>query len=315
MGSRMPRLDDIILFAVIFGSVAAATCFPNIGKVFQPYLLVFMMLMLFLSFLKIDFRALLDTSPAAMRWLVVMVGVKLIVMPVVLYGIALALIPHYAIPVLLISGISTGVVAPFVAALLSADLAPVLRMVIVTSLLVPFSLPCLVKLLAGAEITIPLETMVQLLAIVIFVPMVAVLCIRRFWPEIIETISARQFPVSLVLFSLINLGVFSKYSSFLLQHPRQLLVSTAVAYALSAAYYLIGFLITSGKEMPERLAAGVSLALMNNVLVIVFSSRFFDPLSPTLAATYMFPFFTMIVPVKILAGRRRPTSTGETHSS
>ncbi len=37
---------------------------------------------------------------------------------------------------------------------------------------------------------------------------------------------------------------------------------------------------------------------MNNVLVIVFSSRFFGPLSPTLAAMYMFPFYTLIVPAK-----------------
>jgi BASS family bile acid:Na+ symporter len=43
------------------------------------------------------------------------------------------------------------------------------------------------------------------------------------------------------------------------------------------------------------------MAIMNNVLVIVFSAQFFGALSPTLAAMYMLPFFTMIVPVKLLA--------------
>lgn len=308
----MPRLDDLILFAVIFGSVAAAVFFPDVGKIFQPYLLVFMMLLLFLSFLKIDFRALVDTSASGLRGLIMMASVKLVVMPVVLYGVALVIVPDYAIPVLLISGISTGVVAPFIATLLAADVAPVLRMVIVTSLLVPFSLPCLVKLLAGAEITIPLETMMQLLAMVIFVPMAAVLFFRKVFPRIIDALSARQFPFSLVLFALMNLGVFSKYSDFLFQHPKHLVISTGVAYALSVIYYVTGFLMTPGRKISERIAAGVSLALMNNVLVIVFSSRFFGPLSPTLAAMYMFPFFTMIVPVKILASRRGETSSMET---
>ena len=141
--------------------------------------------------------------------------------------------------------------------------------------------------------------------------MAAALFFKRLFPAVIEAISARQFPVSLVLFGVINLGVFSKYSKFLFQHPKQLIVSIAVAYMLSVIYYGTGFLVTPGREISKRLAAGVSLALMNNVLVIVFSSRFFGPLSPTLAAMYMFPFFTMIVPIKILAGRKAGTSFTE----
>jgi BASS family bile acid:Na+ symporter len=38
---------------------------------------------------------------------------------------------------------------------------------------------------------------------------------------------------------------------------------------------------------------------MNNVLIIVFSSQFFGPLAPTLAAVYILPFFLMIVPARI----------------
>jgi BASS family bile acid:Na+ symporter len=72
-------------------------------------------------------------------------------------------------------------------------------------------------------------------------------------------------------------------------------------------YYLTGFMITPGRERAERPAAGVGFAAMNNVLVIVFASRFFGPLSPTLAAMYMFPFFTMIVPVKLFADRVMPS--------
>jgi bile acid:Na+ symporter, BASS family len=297
------RMNDLILFAVIFGSVAAAVYLPEAGKIFQPYLLFFMMVLLFLSFLKIDFAALLDTSPNSLVRLAILTSIKLLVLPTALYVIALFVIPQYAIPILLLSGISTGVVAPFLAGLLDADVATVLRMVIITSLVVPFSLPCLVKLLAGAEISVPLDLMIRLLALVIFVPMVAVLVLRKLAPQVVAKIAARQYPVSLLLFALINLGVFSKYSSFFFDRPGRLLVSVAVAYVLSVIYYLTGFVLIPTRQPGQRLAAGLSLALMNNVLVIVFSSRFFGPLSPTLAAMYMFPFFTMIVPVKLLVHR------------
>jgi bile acid:Na+ symporter, BASS family len=291
---------DLILFVVVFGSGAFAVLLPDQGAVFQPYLLYMMMSLLFLSFVTIDFRAFLDTSSASLMQLGKLAAVKLVVLPSVLYFLCLLVMPDYAIPVLLLSGISTGVVAPFIADILDADLEQVLRMVVFTSLVVPFTLPCLVKLLAGAEVSIPLEEMVRLLALVIFVPISVVVTLRKLHPRVLQSIADWRYPVSLVLFGLINLGVFSKYSAFFFQQPGQLLVCVAVAYVLSVLYHGVGFLLTPGKALSTRTAAAVSLAVMNNVLVIVFSSRFFGPLSPTLAAMYMFPFFTMIVPVRLL---------------
>src|SRR5208283_5195296 len=115
------RINDLILFMVIFGSVAAAVLLPDAGRIFHPYLLCFMMLLLFLSFLKIDFSALLDTSLRSLLRLATLALVKLIVLPTALYAIALFVMPDYAVPILLLSGISTGVVAPFLATLVAAD--------------------------------------------------------------------------------------------------------------------------------------------------------------------------------------------------
>lgn len=302
-------LNDLVLFIVIFASIAAAILFPGPCAVFQPYLLYFMMSLLFLSFLGIDFKALRERSMGPLARLGVLVLLKLIIVPVTLYGIARLLIPPFALPILLLSGISTGVVAPFIGTLLGADVVQILRMVVVTSVLVPFSLPILVKVLAGAEISIPLTLMIRLLALVIFIPMIAVLVLRRVWPQLLDLIWARRFPVSLILFTLTNLAVFSQYSGFFFQEPGQIIVAIVVAYTLSAIYYSAGFVLTPGQALPERLAWGTSFAVMNNVLVIVFSAEFFGPLCPTLAAMYMFPFFTMIVPVKWVAQRMQPPSS------
>jgi len=297
------RRNDLIMLVVVFASMAVAVMEPTLGTPFQPLLLYFMMMLLFLSFLRIDFGALLETSFPSLRRLGILCTIKLLVLPVGLYWLALMIVPDYAIPVLLLSGISTGVVAPFMAGLMEADGATVLRMVIVTTVLVPFSLPGLVKLLVGAEIAIPLGAMVRMLAQIIFLPMVAVLIGRRLCPGVLQTILHWQFPFSMILFALVNLAVFSRYSSFFFRHPGQILMSVAIAYVLSVLYYLAAFALTPREERSQRLAAGVSLAILNNVLVIVFSSEFFGPLAPTLAAMYMFPFFTMVVPVKLVAAR------------
>src|SRR5512139_3113310 len=100
-------LNDLILFTVIFGSTALAVLFPYLGTGFEPYILYFMMCVLFLSFMKIDFQVLLDTSAAALIRLGRLTAIKLIVLPALLYLVASVLLPDYAVPILLLSGIST----------------------------------------------------------------------------------------------------------------------------------------------------------------------------------------------------------------
>ncbi len=92
--------------------------------------------------------------------------------------------------------------------LVSADVAGVARMVVITSLIVRFLLPSLVKLLAGAEISVPLDLMIQLLAVVIFIPMAAVLLMRRYVPSVLQFISTGQISLSLALFACVNLRFF-----------------------------------------------------------------------------------------------------------
>lgn len=72
-----------------------------------------------------------------------------------------------------------------------------------------------------------------------------------------------------------------------------------MAFILSAIYHIVGLLVTLGRKREDHLAGAISFACMNNVLIIVFSSQFFGPLSPTLATMYMLPFFIMIVPARI----------------
>jgi BASS family bile acid:Na+ symporter len=301
------RLNDILLFIVVFASMAVAVLYPQTGVMFQDYLLYLMMVLLFLSFLKIDFKALVERSVPEVARLSLLVVVKLIVLPGLMYAIAQATMPEYAVPVLLISGISTGVVAPFMATLLSADVVVVLRMVIVTSVLVPFTLPTMVKILAGAHMEIPVEMMVRMLGLVIFVPMGAVLVFKRLFPGLPDRIAERQFPIALVLFAVINLGVFSKYSHFFFQNPGKLITSVIVAFVASVAYYVFGFAFGSvfprHRNVRDQVAAAVSFAIINNVLVIVFASRFFGPLAPTVAAMYMFPYYALIVPARLIVNR------------
>jgi bile acid:Na+ symporter, BASS family len=296
----MFRKNDLLLILVVFCSMGFAIAFPKVGGIFLPFPLYLMMLMLFFSFIKIEFGEVAKNLRNSASVLFLLCLLKLAVLPVGLFFITRAIWPEYAVPVLLLSGISSGVVSPFMADILNANTLRVLMVMVVSSLLVPFTLPALVKLVAGRTIDIPFLAMVRTLAMVVFLPAIAAILFRRWFPSLVEKLNRAQYPVSLVTFACTNLGVFSKYSSYFLERPAMIAGAVSVAFVLSAIYHSIGLLATWGMKREDRLAGAISFAFMNNVVVMVFSSHFFDPLSPTLAAVYMLPFFLTIVPLRMV---------------
>jgi len=294
------RRNDLILLIVVFSAMGVGIGLPEFGRIFAPYPLYFMIIQLFFSFLKINFLQVFAEAKKRAVILFVLCFFKLLIIPIVLFFLTQIFWPEYAVPVLLLSGIATGVVAPFISNLLEASTFLVLMMVVVSSLLAPFSLPALVSLFVGQTIEISFLAMVKILAMVVFLPAVAVILLRYLYPSSLEKLEKVQFPVSLSTFACINLGVFAKYSSFFLKSPVVVGETILVAFVLSVIYHTVGLLVTWGMKREDRLAGAISFAYMNNILVVVFSSQFFGPLAPTLAALYLLPFFMMIVPARIV---------------
>jgi BASS family bile acid:Na+ symporter len=299
------RKNDFLLLFVVFAAMGVGIGLPEFGRIFAPYPLYFMMFQLFFSFLSINFLQVFHELRKKAFVLFILCSFKLCVIPVGLFFLTQALWPEYAVPVLLLSGISTGVLAPFISGLLEASTLLVLMAVVVSSLLAPFSLPALVSLLIGHTIEISFLAMVRTLAMVVFLPALAAILLRYLSPVFLKRLEKIQFPPSLILIACINLGVFAKYSSFFIGTPVKVAETILVSFILLAVYHLLGFLVTWGMKREDRLAGAISFAVINNVLIVAFSSDFFGPLSPTLAALYMLPFFTMIVPARIVGQRMK----------
>ena len=295
----MFRLNDFILLVVIFSSMLAGIILPRFGSIFQPYPLYLMMLLLFLSFLSIRIDAVWHTVRDNGRTVIWLSFLKLIALPLGIYFLFRAFYPSYAIAALLLTGVSTGVVAPFISGLVKANGSLVLVMVAISSTVVAFSLPALVKILLGRNIEISFYGMMRMLCLVIFVPVLAVEMLRRLSSRMIGAIMKIRYPVSLVIFAVINLGVFSRYSNFFYQNPMTIIEATLVAVSLGGIYFLVGIGSAWKRPVEIQLASAISLGNINNVLVIVFASEFFGPLEATLAAMYMVPFFGSIPLLKI----------------
>lgn len=294
----MFRASDAILLVVIYSSLLAGIFFPGFSSFFQPVPFYSMMILLFLSFLPLRLADIQKTLTESFGVLSIFLVIRMILLPVAITLLFKLLWPEYALSALLLSGISTGVVASFISNLLGANSALVLVMVVLSSLLVPFTLPALVDFHFGQTLEISLISMMRLLSLVIFIPLILAEAVRRLSNKLTQALMKNQYYLVLVLFSMTNLGIFSKYSDFFYQQPGTIAVSILVAIILCILYLLSGLVLAWGRSLEDQLAAAISLSIMNNVLVIVFSSQFFTPLEPTVAAMYMIPFFGLILPLR-----------------
>ncbi len=295
---------DLILLTTVYATMAVGIAFPGSGRLFQPYLTLMIMIFLFLSFLNIRITAVWKAIRSSWSFVLYLTFLKMVVLPISVWWVFSLLLPEYALSALLLAGVSTGVVAPFISGLVRANSPLVLVLVVITSLMAPFSLPFLVNLLSGQSLNISVGSMIRMLATVVLVPLVMVELLDWKFSRMLDRIRNRRFPLTVGFLAVVNLAVFSKYSQFFRNQPATILTATLVAFLLAALFLVLGLVTLWKADLEDQLASAIGMANMNNVLVLVFASRFFGPLEPTVAAMYLIPFYFVIVPLRAFRVRR-----------
>jgi len=295
--------DDSILLIVIAFSMAIGILLPSFGIIFEPFLLIWLGFLLFLNLLKMEPQQLTFIIKKPLS-IIILTIIKLIAIPILLYAITNMIYPSLALSVLLLSGISTGLGAPFVLNVFekSNRLPFVVGMIILTSIAVPFILPSIVFLLVDvSKFEIPVENMMILLAEALFLPLFASWFTKRKAPKLAKKIEEKSFILSLIFISFINFGIFAKYSNYFFSQYAFVITMTVAAFALYFIYGLIGYIsafFLEKKDRSFRIAAFVIMSYVNNILVVVLASKFFGSEIAALAAFYNLSYYSMIIPMK-----------------
>jgi len=298
------RMNDFILVIVVVSSMMIAIIFPDFGARFQVFPFYSLMINFFLSYLSIDLADVWKALKGHSGQILAFTVMKLAILPVIMYFIFFLIAPDYALSALLLTGVSAGVVSPMISNMVRGNSSLVLVVVVITSALVPFTLPALIKTVAAKEMMISFLPMLKMLATVIFIPIAIVELIRYLLPRLVAPILKVQFPLSLLMFALINLGVFYQYAPFFRKDPSVIIMAVVVVFVLAAVYCAVGIFFFRKGSLENQLAGAVMLGNINNVLVIVFSSKFFGAVEPLVAAMYMIPFFVIVIPLRYYRHRK-----------
>ena len=300
--SQLHKNDSILLIVIAF-SMTIGILLPYFGIIFEPFLLIWLGLLLFLNLIKMDPQQLASRFKKPIP-IIILTIIKVIAIPLLLYAVTNIVYPQLALSVLLLSGISTGLGAPFVINVFekSNRLPLVVGTIIFTSIAVPFILPSLVFLLVDvSEFEIPVGEMILLLAEALFLPLFAGWLVKRKVPRLAKKFEERSFIASIILISFMNFGIFAKFSDYFFSQYSFVVTMTIAAFVLFFTYGLIGYIsafLLGKKDKSVRIAAFVIMSYVNNILVVVFASKFFGSEVAALAAFYNLSYYGLIIPMK-----------------
>jgi bile acid:Na+ symporter, BASS family len=133
-------------------SMVAGVLSPSVGLIFEPYLLIWLGLLLFVNLIRLNPKDVLD-SFAKPTNIVVMTFFKLIILSLGLYAITYFIYPKLALSATLLSGVSTAFGAPFAVNFIGrAKLSTMVGVIVVSSIAAPFTLPTIAYFLLRKNI-------------------------------------------------------------------------------------------------------------------------------------------------------------------
>jgi len=254
----------------------------------------------FLSALKINMREITD-SLTDKKMLIAVNVFMLILFPVLIYYGTLAIVPSLAIAFLLLATMPAGMTAPLLSEISGGKQSLALVLTVSTSLLAPVTVPFMMKILAGATISIDFFDMLFSLAKVIFIPFILANILKLFWEDSVNKTTMHFKSISVLLLGVLIMSVVAKQADVIIEglYGGEALIYLALLFALFLVFHIFGYFTIFWREKSDRITTTVCLTYMNFTLAIYLADKFFqDPSIVVPVVLSVIPWAILLTPFK-----------------
>jgi predicted Na+-dependent transporter len=245
----------------LFLAIIAGFLFPagDSLKWLIPYLLAIIM---FFSFLKLDYKK----ENFFRKEIIYYLAVGLVMIPFVVYVLTFALEPMLRLGIFLVAITPTAISAPIVVDMIKGDRELIVSNVVIYNLLAPLTYTFMLSLYFGeSDIAIPVKDIFVKLILMIFVPLIAALVVKRFVRIFDRTSAIKEgllnmsryvSPLSFIL--VIGVAVASASLSLRTIETGTLVIVAAIALALAIVSFGAGAVLGTifrrklSKKKPKR---------------------------------------------------------------
>lgn len=296
---RFNELMDSHLL-VIVTAIIVGVLFADVFIQFSTLSTVILGGIFFLSSLKIDL-SMVRKQLTDVPMLIVVNVFMLFLLPAGVYFLVKSIYPAMAIPLMLLAAMPAGMTAPLLAEISGGKQSLALVLTVTTSLLAPFTVPLVVKLLAGAVVEVSAFEMFITLAKVIFIPFVLAQFIRFTLGSVVEKTQKIFKPISVLLLALLIAVVISKQAGVILDgiYGGEALGYLAVLGIFFLFLHVAGYFAIFWRSAEDRVTITVCLTYMNFTLAIVLADTFFvDSAIVVPVVLSVIPWALFLVPYK-----------------
>jgi BASS family bile acid:Na+ symporter len=247
------------------------------SKLLIPWTTPILQIIFFISSLKMQ-PELVWKSAKDWKYLLAVNVYMMVFLPVLVWLVAMFLPYELGMALFLLASMPAGMTAPLLVEVAGGKQSTAMIIVVTTSLLAPFTIPVLSKVLYGASVSVDMWDMFYKLVMVIFIPFILALLCRHFFTSFIKKINPKTKPVSVYLLGVLIIATISAQAENIFQLSAdwwKLLVLVFGLYIFIAVMHLAGYFGFWWKNHTEKNTTSISLTYMNFVLAIYIAGKFF----------------------------------------
>ena len=222
----------------------------------------------------------------------------MLIIPVLFYFAVNLFSPDLAVGVLLLTAMPAGVASPTLTDIAKGNIALSMSIVIITSIIAPFTVPLLFGLIKFNNLSINSMALFKDLAIFVFLPMILAQIIKKYFP--ITILKKRHLFTSIniiLLFSMVY-AVMGSQRDVIINNSTSIFWQIVFLYLIFILLHVLGYLIGYKQNKESKIAITIGTAYMNNGMAIVLAATHFGPSVLVLMVLSEIPWNTLLAPFK-----------------
>lgn len=257
-------------------ALAIGLLIPAFGKTLSFLIIPFLMVILFLTYLKTDFMEIISHIKKPF-FLIYILFMFLLVIPAAVFYIFQLINPELSIGFLLLCSMPAGVASPVFTNIVKGNTSLSIIVSLISFLIAPFTVLLLFSLLTQQILPIDLWSLSKTMLLYVLVPLLSAQIIKKTNPKIIKmTKSYYNFISILIVCFLIYIGIASQPSS-ILKNPIITFLDILWLYALFIFLQILGYLTAFWRNKEDKIALSIAKTYMNNSLALGLALAFFTP--------------------------------------
>lgn len=271
--------------------------FPVFGKSLNFLIIPSLMIILFLTYLKINFLEIISHVKKPL-FLIYILFMFLLVIPAAVFGIFQFINPELSIGFLLLCSMPAAVSSPVLTNIVKGNTSLTIVVSLFSHLVAPFTITLLFFLFTRKVLPIDLLGLSKTLLLLALVPLFSAQIIRKTSPKIINATKTYYSFISVLIVSfLIYIGIASQASE-ILRNPTSALLNIVWLYILFIFLHLVGYIAAFWRNKDDKIALSVARTYMNNMLALGLAIAFFPPKIALIIVLSEIPWSTTLGPFK-----------------